>query len=454
MIKVILSRLWLSFAFAFVWVKDPKEREKSGLRNTGLSHVCTPSKSKLWDCTRLSTSKLRSSSSFLLSRSSSSLACFLNPGLTSSRASSCKVPGTWVNEGFSCCLEGVVEAQIFWAGATVLGVKSYWLMKFYGEFPNDCSPASQQPRPPAGHFCTFDQFCHQSWSSACNLWHQTLQTGFLEQSTTFEPASVVLTSPPLGLPSNSFRLDREIWNRDNIKLFRSRQERHHCWFPHFSSRCLKSEYQSVLKQNHICFSLAPPQTIQLCKPFSEYELWALATGESRVYWTGGAEAGDLGGRKLLEGLCVQFHTSRHLLAACLPSGYLWFGPAPSSMPGRKYKEARLRLCMTVWRTTLSMYYTIVMQHQNNLTQKSTLLNKEKCVFKTLCLPFGFVIVWKVLFSSLVGSNYCMTGNAFLGLGMLHPVGLLSPTSIALEGSSAKKLLSFKPHILGRNGMGQ
>ena len=146
----------------------------------------------------MSTSKLRSSSSFLLSRSSSSLACFLNPGLTSSRASSCKVPGTWVNEGFSCCLEGVVEAQIFWAGATVLRVKSYWLMKFYGEFPNDCSPASQQPRSPAGHFCTFDQFCHQSWSSACNLWHQTLQTGFLEQSTTFEPASVVLTSPPHG----------------------------------------------------------------------------------------------------------------------------------------------------------------------------------------------------------------------------------------------------------------
>merc|ERR1719234_3043494 len=46
------------------------------------------------------------------------------------------------------------------------------------------SPASQQPRTPAGHFCTFDQFCHQSWSLPCNLRHQTLQTGSLEQSTT------------------------------------------------------------------------------------------------------------------------------------------------------------------------------------------------------------------------------------------------------------------------------
>jgi len=55
------------------------------------------------------------------------------------------------------------------------------------------SPASQQPRTPAGHFCTFDQFCHQSWSLPCNLWHQTLQTGSLEQSRSCETASVFLS---------------------------------------------------------------------------------------------------------------------------------------------------------------------------------------------------------------------------------------------------------------------
>ena len=39
-IKVILSCSWLSFAFTSpVWVKDPKEREKTGLSNAGLSHV-------------------------------------------------------------------------------------------------------------------------------------------------------------------------------------------------------------------------------------------------------------------------------------------------------------------------------------------------------------------------------------------------------------------------------
>ena len=68
-----------------------------------------------------STSKLRSSSSFFLSRLSSSLACSLRPGLTSSAPpSGCCKPGTWVREGFSCCLEGVVEAQTLWAGAAAV----------------------------------------------------------------------------------------------------------------------------------------------------------------------------------------------------------------------------------------------------------------------------------------------------------------------------------------------
>ena len=109
-----------------------------------------------------STSKLRSSSSFFLSRLSSSRACSLRPGLTSSAPpSGCCKPGTWVREGFSCCLEGVVEAQTLWAGAAAL----LWEIEA-DEIPrkkwkSNKKPASQQPSCPACHFCTFDQFCHQ-----------------------------------------------------------------------------------------------------------------------------------------------------------------------------------------------------------------------------------------------------------------------------------------------------
>ena len=179
-------------------------------------------------------------------------------------------------------------------------------MKFHGECQNETvhlHPSNRVPQPASFALLT---------SFAIKVGVLLATSGTRHCRLVFSNSRQLLNRPPLSSPhlhsaSNSFRLAREIWNRDNIKLFRSRQERHHCWFPHFSSRCLKSEYQSVLKQNHIRFSLAPPQTIQLCKPVSEYELWALATGESRVYWTGGAEAGDLGGRKLLRALCAIPH---------------------------------------------------------------------------------------------------------------------------------------------------
>ena len=109
-----------------------------------------------------STSKLRSSSSFFLSRLSSSLACSLRPGLTSSAPpSGCCKPGTWVREGFSCCLEGVVEAQTLWAGAAAVlrEIEADEISRKMWKSNNQ--PASQQPSCPACHFCTFDQFCHQ-----------------------------------------------------------------------------------------------------------------------------------------------------------------------------------------------------------------------------------------------------------------------------------------------------
>ena len=58
------------------------------------------------------TPKERSSSSFLLSLSSNSLARLLRPGLTSPRESSWKAR-TWVRQEFSCCFEAV--GQIFLA---------------------------------------------------------------------------------------------------------------------------------------------------------------------------------------------------------------------------------------------------------------------------------------------------------------------------------------------------
>ena len=143
--------------------------------------------------------KPRSSSSFFLSRSSNSLACFLTPGLTSSRACSCK-PGTWVREGLSCCLEEVVEAQIFWAGATVLmrefkADEILWRMSkenFYHLHPS-------KREPQAATFAPLISFAIKVWVLlvATGPWHQTLQTGSMELSRSWEAASDVVSSDPI-----------------------------------------------------------------------------------------------------------------------------------------------------------------------------------------------------------------------------------------------------------------
>ena len=224
------------FCVCFRVSQGSKGKGKSGLSNTGLSHMCIPSKSKLWDCTKLnfSTSKLRSSSSFFLSRSSNSLACFLNPGLTSSRASSCN-PGTWVNEGFNCCLEGVVEAQIFWAGATVLGERKGWWnstprMSESTEWAHYLHPSNRVPQPatfaPLTSFAIKVGVClATSGSRHCRLvlWN----------------SREVLKRPPLSSAPLGFKL--------------------------FSS-----------------FLLLRQRKLQLCKPFLEYELWIMSLGHWRV----------------------------------------------------------------------------------------------------------------------------------------------------------------------------